>query len=236
VHPCRESLHAGKKTLPPVPPHLDGHPARAERGEADETLNGDAVLPSEGPAEIRGDDTHPVHLESQGGGNLLPVPVGGLRRCNDDEHPGFIDPGPAGLRFQVGVLLARRLEDALDHDVAAAKGPVGVSPSYADGPHEVAFLVVPVDPGHTLHQGLFGIEDTRQRLVVEGDEFERLTQGLAALGHHQGDGVSRVPDGLINKHRLMVPDDPQPVRPGDIEGSQDANDTGMRRGTIGVNG
>ncbi len=78
----------------------------------------------------------------------------------------------------------------LDHAVGLGEGGVEVAPGVETRPHEVPAGVV-VEHGRLGFLRLAGVDDRRQRLVVDLDELGGVARELARLGH---DGHDRLAD------------------------------------------
>jgi hypothetical protein len=115
------ALCTGEEALFAAEPHLDGSLGAVKGSQSQQGLHRDPVLSPKGPAAVWCDDADPFHLQAQGLGHFGAVPERRLGGCNDFKPAVPLEHGPARLRFQIGMLLPRKTENRLNHDVTGPK-------------------------------------------------------------------------------------------------------------------
>ena len=127
--------------------------------------------------------------------------IGSLVRGPDLDPAVGVDPDQPVIRFHVALVHGRGVERVFDDEISACKAGVHVATSplvpgeYVGWSIErVGETLVEVDLGvdddALVSRRLHGVEDRRQRLVIDLDELRRPLGGLLVIGGHRGDLLS----------------------------------------------
>ncbi len=91
-------------------------------GQAEEILDGHAVLSAEGASTVRSDDTNPLDLYSQGVCDLGSISKRGLGGDDDLQVPVLVKESRSSFCLEIGMLLVGDLKAGLYHGVTFGKG------------------------------------------------------------------------------------------------------------------
>ena len=187
----------------------------AAKGPADRVVPDDNLLLGEGE-----------HLR-----DLLAVLVEPLARRLDDDPAIGLDPCGAGFGLEVGMLLPRGAEFALQNHVSRGEPGGEITASHRHLEQEVAIEVLVEQRGERREGGV-RVENARQWLVrhlhVLGGSMGRLTGGR----DHEGDLVPEEPDRVRAEDRLVMIDEAEGVVR-DIGGGEDCHDSRHRTRGVG---
>jgi len=217
VHANGMALVARGEALFPLPPHLDGSSPRVHGRQDQQALNRGTVLSPEPASQVRGDDPHGVHLDSQGVSDFEPVPKRGLGRDDQDDSSVGLLPGNPVFGFEKSMLLWGDPEIFLHDHVAFVQGCRRVSDP-DDGLEEKVSLLM--NPGRLEVQGFLGVEHAGQGFDIRADEIQGRSEGFPVLGQHHRHGLGPVADLVFGQHRLVLVDDPLPVGSPDVPGRE----------------
>lgn len=176
--------------------------AGAQREQPERELERGVLAVGRRTGHAGDDDADAVRVEAEAGGGEVAVGVrvggGGV-----DLHPA-VGAGhrEAGLGSDGGGVLAADPVEALDHDLPRR---LGVAVAQRDVPDQVA---VRVQRGGA--EGLLGVRDGVQQLVLDGDGGGRETCRVGVVGGDGGDGLAVVADHVVREHRPVG--DPAAVR------------------------
>ncbi len=170
-------------------------------GRDDEVLRVGADLDAKGSTNLRRDYPDLVLAETERLGDIVPAPVGRLRRGPDDQPAGCSvwgrDDRPSLHRDTGKPLAANPL---LHHDRRAFERvldlPLGPAPAHPD----VVFNLI-VELWRAGLAGLLGIDHGREQHVVHVNGIRRVTGGIRGHGNHRGDRLSHVAD-RVGRHRV----------------------------------
>ena len=111
-------------------------------------------------------------------------------------------------RFDVGVELITRGEGFFEDEVGFVESGLNRAALYVDRYRDIALLVV-VNESRALGEGLLQVEQRRQLLILNLDEFERRLGYLLAGGRHSGDLLPEVAN-TVDRHGDLILDDHAP--------------------------
>ncbi|PIP37821.1 MAG: hypothetical protein COX20_00485 [Desulfobacterales bacterium CG23_combo_of_CG06-09_8_20_14_all_52_9] len=117
----RHAFDAVKKTLFPVPPHLDRTPICMQRGQGQQRLHRCTVFPAESTAQIRGDHPDPFYGKTQRFGHFLPIPMGRLGGYRYRNLSVGIHLCKAGFGLKISMFLPRKDESTGNNRLAIRK-------------------------------------------------------------------------------------------------------------------
>ena len=193
---CRRTDSSRERTS------LTGRP-RDAREEGRLRLDRHVLLAAEGPAA-----RHQLHVDlllrhAQEARDLPAVVEDALPLAVEGEAAVRKGLGESGLGLQEEVLDPLRAPRAA-HDVGArGEGRGRVAPADDRAREEVR--VLRVDLGGARREGRLGIEEGRQRLVLDLHERRRRARGARVVGRHRGEDVADAP------HLLALGDEAGPV-------------------------
>ena len=182
---------------------LDGT-AERERGLRDDDLVIERVaLPSESAAVRSRDDAdvggrHFEHLRER----AVDV-VRGLSARPQRELPVLVDGRDGGVLLEGKVRVPLIEEGVVEDTVRLGEAALDVAEGHRDALVDVSFLAIVVDARLGRREGLLGLGDRRERLVVDVDEVERLEGRQLVLRDDGGHGIADEAD-LVEAQRLLV--------------------------------
>ncbi len=182
----------------------------------------DAHLAAEAAADVRRDHADLVLGQARHERVDRAVRVRGLGGAPDGELPGDlveVRDRPVGLQRR---RVDPRIQHLLRYDYLGLREDLVSLGSITGLPVEdvvvgLAFLVV-ADHRRLWFEGAAGVDDRRQRLVLDFDQLERVPRRVAVFGDHEGHLLALEPDLVGGQHRLGVVR--QRGHPGQVETGQ----------------
>ncbi len=202
--------------------------ARAQGEQAERELEGGVLAVGRGARHAGDDHAHAVRIQSEAGGGQVAVGVRVGGRGVELHAAVGARHGQSGLGADGGGVLAADPVQALDHDVA---GGFRVAVAERDVPDQVA---VGVQGGGA--EGLLGVGDRVEELVLDRDRGGGEPCGVGVVGGDGGDGLAVVAYDVVREHRPVG--DPAAVRggAGHVGVGDDGADAGHLGGGRGVDG
>ena len=104
------------------------------------------------------------------------------------------------------MLLARGFKACVQEHVALGfRGLTCSDPEVSFQEHVAAGMIF-MNEGSGIQDRLFCVEDARQGIVHESDAFQRRGKSRPRFGKDQRHRVAAVPDLVVDKDRLVLPD------------------------------
>ena len=222
------------------PLHRPTSDDRADRGQDVAGVDTDFV--AEPTADVRRDDADLVFGDAGDDREQRPVGVRGLRRLVE-RQPAFdrfeVRNGTAGFhRCRVNARIDNLLSD---DDVCRSEDRLGfccVSGLPVEDVVVGLALDVVTDDGRIGVQGLAGIDDRSQHVVLDVDEFNRIAGGVTILGDDERDLLTLEAHLVSDEHGLHVGREggrPRELETQEVLAGDDSDHAGVRQRPGGIN-
>ncbi len=158
------------------------------------------------------------------------VPVMGdvLAGGDDGHHIVMVDIADARLRFEIGMLDLLGGVGLLDDQVGLGEARLDIALADRDVLDEVARRIGVEHRRAGLHRVL-GVEDRRERGVVDPDAAQRFLGGDDILGGDRRDALADIADHAPRHDRLVMDEDPEIVLARHVVAGDDAAIAGEER-------